>query len=108
MVVTDAAQQHAALGDDFNFSVIKKYFTVKGWKSVRQAIKVFKRKPQYTCNGCYKEFKKEESSIQCDRCLKWYHWACVLLKKAPKTTNWFVLTAGMKRSPRKKELPFFA
>ncbi|XP_057313534.1 uncharacterized protein LOC130654900 [Hydractinia symbiolongicarpus] len=94
-MVQEKEVQHPGIGDDFNFNLIKRYFSPSGWKAASCAINTFSKNKssRYSCNGCFKTFDvKEETSIQCDRCLHWYHISCVLLKKAKQNIG-FAVTA---------------
>ena len=83
MVLKNREYNHPAIGDDLNFNLLRKYFTVRGWKAVQSTIQRFVKSPTYSCNGCFNP-NKDKSIIQCDHCLMWYHLGCGLLKKAPK------------------------
>ena len=93
MVNKDKAQQHSALADDLNFNVIKKYFTTRGWKAIKCCISSYRKTKVFNCNGCFKLFNKQSNSMQCDKCLMWYHWECVALKKMTNTNPGFVVIA---------------
>ena len=105
MVLKNKEYSHPTIGDDLNFNILRKYFTVRGWKAVQRCIDSFLNNPAYSCNGCYKNLggKGAESTIQCDKCLMWYHWQCVLLRKAPKSTKWFCNYCKVDTNMKKEE-----
>ena len=74
---------------DENITVcrIRGYFTMDAWNLVKQAVEKIKESPTWICKVCKDEVL--EDCISCDSCLKWYHFDCTSLQKAPRAKFWF-------------------
>ena len=55
-----------------------------------------KSKPVYVCATCTEICKEaeafddnKENSVECDQCLKWFHWGCVDFQEVDDDTRWF-------------------
>jgi len=69
---------------------IQKYFTRDSWKALLHLVEAVKQETVWFCGRCTSIIEdEEEDSIVCESCLKWFHFKCTGLKKAPKVSNWF-------------------
>ena len=55
-----------------------------------------KEKSGWTCLACHKHISKEESSVICERCLRWCHLSCTTLKRPPRSRNWICKVCTIK------------
>ena len=78
----------AAVDENVDVHVIRKYFTADAWLVVVDVMTQKRSNPVYICKCCSQNLSKS-SSIICDHCLSWYHITCVGLKKAPKAHYWY-------------------
>lgn len=39
LIFKNSSMQHSALADDYNFNLVRKYFTSRGWRSIESIIK---------------------------------------------------------------------
>ena len=76
-----------ATDENVNIERVRKYFTKEGWKKLKSVLLEKKENLSWSCTICQKDLHAVES-IACDYCLQWYHWKCVHLKFAPKTSYW--------------------
>ena len=78
------------LDENVNLQSCRKYFTSDGWLAVQNVVEAVKKDPVWYCGRCTHPINDgEENSIQCGRCLIWYHFECINLKNAPKKHHWF-------------------
>ena len=67
----------------------RKYCTRDAWEAINTVISVIHDNPTWHCGRYTLEIiDDEQSSIVCDSCLVWYHFACVGLKKSLKSRVW--------------------
>lgn len=67
----------------------RKYCTREAWGAIKSVVSVIRDNPTWYCGRCTLEIiDDEQCSIVCDSCLVWYHFACVGLKKSPKSRIW--------------------
>ena len=59
---------------------IEKYFNQTRWHAAPENF-YKKEKSAWTCLACHKRISKEESSVICERCLRWCHLSCTNLKR---------------------------
>jgi hypothetical protein len=78
----------AAIDDNVDIFLIRKYFSSDAWLLVMDAVKTKKSKPIYVCKVCFRDLH-DERSIACDHCLSWYHIQCAGLKQEPRSRYWF-------------------
>ena len=55
-----------------------------------------KEKSGWTCLACHKHISKEESSVICERCLRWCHLSCTNLKRPAQSRSWFCKPCSIK------------
>ena len=80
----------SCLDDQVHLDSCKKYFTQDGRLALQNVVKAIQKNPAYYCGSCTHPINDdEEDSIQCDSCLVWYHFKCVILKQKPKSMAWF-------------------
>ena len=77
---------NACLDENIELSRIKPYFTTSGWTAILQAVKRV-QKLGWLCGKCKKQLDSDQ--IGCDGCLKWIHYQCATVKRAPKAKNQF-------------------
>ncbi|KAH6939389.1 hypothetical protein HPB50_017749 [Hyalomma asiaticum] len=70
---------------------LKKYFTAEAWLLLSSSIAVKKKGDIWCCAQCKKKDDGEIKMILCDRCLEWFHWPCVSVKKEDLKRHWFCL-----------------
>ena len=73
----------------------EKYFNQTGWYAALENFHK-KEKSGWACLACHKHISKEESSVVCERCLRWCHLSCTNLKRPPKSRNWFCKVCTIK------------
>ena len=74
--------------ENIDIHCLEKYFNQTGWYAALENFHK-KEKSGWTCLACHKHISKEESSVICERCLKWCHLSCTNLKRPPKSRNCF-------------------
>ena len=73
----------------------EKYFNQTGWYAALENFHK-KEKSGWTCLACHKHISKEESSVICERCLRWCHLSCTNLKRPPQSRSWFCKACTIK------------
>ncbi|XP_070395614.1 uncharacterized protein [Dermacentor albipictus] len=68
---------------------IKKFFTPDAWLSLMSSIATKKQEELWLCGQCKRKDDGEIKMISCDRCLEWFHWPCVQVKKQDIGRLWF-------------------
>ena len=67
----------------------RKYCTREAWAAINSVVSVIQANPTWYCGRCTREIiDDEQNSIVCERCLVWYHFDCVGLKRSPKSRVW--------------------
>ena len=73
----------------------EKYFNQTGWYAALENFHK-KEKSGWVCLACHKHISKEESSVICERCLRWCHLSCTNLKRPPQSRSWFCKACTIK------------
>ena len=76
----------AAIDENVDVHLIRKYFTNDAWLLVKDVLQRKQQNPVYIYKSCFRDIHKEPS-IVCDHCLLWSHINCVGLKGQPKTRH---------------------
>lgn len=77
---------NACLDENIELNRIKPYFTTSGWTAILRVVKRV-QKLEWLCGKCKKQLDGDQ--IGCDGCLKWMHYQCATVKRAPKSKSWF-------------------
>ena len=85
----------AVRDENIDIHCVEKYFNQTEWYAALENFHK-KEKSGWTCLSCHKHISKEESSIICERCLRWRHFSCTNLKRPPKSRNWFYKVCTIK------------
>lgn len=78
----------AVADENVDITLVRKYLSDDAWLLLSDVVGQKKKKMLWKCNMCFSDLHSEQS-INCDRCLLWFHFRCVSLTKPPKTKNWF-------------------
>ena len=79
----------SVLDDNVDVCLVRRYFSTDAWMVVQDVIERKKNKDVWECNECQHDLHDGRKSIICESCLRWYHFSCVGLTRAPKRKNWF-------------------
>ena len=77
---------NSCLDENIELNWIKAYFTKTGWSTILKSVEKV-QKMSWLCSNCRQPLDGDQ--IGCDGCLKWRHYNCAAVKKAPKSKNWF-------------------
>ena len=67
---------------------IERYFSDDAWMILLDVV-TKKRNCKWICPTCSKKLKNAEDCVCCERCLSWFHFTCVSIRKKQKAKNWF-------------------
>eukprot|EP00794_Sanderia_malayensis_P013540 gene13540-14944_t len=67
---------------------IERYFSDDAWMILLDVV-TKKRNCKWICPTCSKKLKNSEDCVCCERCLSWFHFTCVSIRKKTKAKNWF-------------------